>query len=45
MAERTTLSVDSEVRDKIRSMKVGGETYSDVIKRIMSHYDPDEAHS
>jgi len=45
MAERTTLSVDSEVRDKIRAMKTGGETYSDVLKRLMSYYDPEETHS
>lgn len=43
MAERTTLSVNSEVRDRVRSMKVGGETYTDVLRRLISDYDPNEA--
>jgi len=43
MAERTTLSVNSEIRDRIRSMKVGGETYTDVLRRLISDYEPNEA--
>jgi predicted CopG family antitoxin len=41
MAERTTLSVDSDLRDKIRARKVGGETYSDVLRRLMKNADPE----
>lgn len=44
MVERTTLSVTGEVRDEVRSLKTGGETYSELLKRLMEHYDPDEAH-
>ena len=43
MTERTTLSVDSEVRDRIRAKKIGGETYSDVLERLMEQYNPDQA--
>lgn len=43
MADRTTLSIQPDVRDKLRRMKIGGETYTDVITRMMEQYDPDEA--
>lgn len=43
MAERTTLSVEPDLRDKIRAKKVGGETYSDVIRRLIKDADPDKA--
>jgi len=45
MADRTTVTVQPDVRDELRAMKVGGETYTDVIMRMMEHYDPEEAHS
>jgi predicted CopG family antitoxin len=44
MAEQTTLSVDPDLRDKIRARKVGGETYSDVIRRLMKNADSDQTH-
>ena len=45
MVDRTTLSIQPAVRDELRAMKVGSETYTDVIKRMMEHYEPEEVHS
>lgn len=45
MADRTTVTVQPGVRDELRAMKVGGETYTEVIKRMMKHYKHKEAHS
>lgn len=35
----TTIPIDSDVRDKLRAQKVGGETYSDVIERLIEDND------
>jgi len=32
---RTSIPIDAEVRDHLRAEKVGGETYSDVIRRLL----------
>jgi len=31
----TTIPLDSDVRDRLRGCKVGNETYSDVIERLI----------
>jgi predicted CopG family antitoxin len=31
----TTIPIDSDVRDNLRAAKVGNETYSDVITRLL----------
>lgn len=43
MSGGTTLSVDSDLRDRIRAQKVGGETYSDVLERLMREADSNDA--
>ena len=35
----TTIPIDSDVRDKLRGEKVGNETYSDVIERLIQDND------
>jgi predicted CopG family antitoxin len=37
----TTIPIDSDVRDNLRAAKVGNETYSDVITRLLTE-DTDE---
>jgi predicted CopG family antitoxin len=32
----TTIPIDSDVRDELRAEKKGGETYSEVIERLLS---------
>lgn len=34
-----TVSCDDETRDQLRRLKVGGETYDDVLRRILEEYD------
>jgi len=33
---QTTIPIDSDTRDELRAEKVGNETYSDVIERLLS---------
>jgi len=35
----TTIPIDSDVRDRLRGCKVGNETYSDVITRLIENND------
>lgn len=35
----TTIPIDPDVRDRLRGYKVGNERYSDVIERVLDHYD------
>lgn len=35
MAKTTTIPIDSDVRDELRGMKQGNETYTEVIVRLM----------
>lgn len=39
----TTITVTPEMRDRLRSMKRGGESYTDLFERMIEQYDPDEA--
>lgn len=41
MARFTTISVTPEVRDDLRDLKRGGESYSDLLRKVMAGYDPD----
>lgn len=43
MVERTTLSVSEEVRNEVRSLKRGQQTYSELLIEMMEQYDPDQA--
>lgn len=36
MADRTRLPISPHLRDKLRARKIGGETYDDVIERLLS---------
>lgn len=36
---RTTIPIDSDIRDRLRARKVGDETYSDVIRRLLEETD------
>lgn len=42
MADHTTIPIDPDVRDKLRGEKVGNETYSDVIERLIPESNTDE---
>ena len=35
----TTIPIDSDTRDRLRAEKVGNETYSDVIDRLIDEHD------
>ena len=37
MTERTRLPISPDVRDQLRARKVGGETYDDVILRLLAN--------
>jgi len=39
MPDKTSIRVDSETRDKLRAEKQGGETYDDVILRLLGESD------
>lgn len=36
---KTTIPIKSDVRDRLRGRKVGDETYSDVIERLLENTD------
>jgi len=35
----TTIPIESDTRDRLRGEKIGNETYSDVINRLIDAYD------
>jgi len=37
----TTIPIDSDVRDRLRAAKVGDDTYSEVINRLLDEADTD----
>lgn len=37
MSERTRLPISPDVRDQLRAQKIGGETYDDVILRLLDN--------
>ena len=44
MAETTAdtqIPVSSELRDRLRACKRGGDRYDDVLRRMLEQYDPD----
>jgi len=43
MASNTTLSVSEKVRDEVRSLKRGQQTYSELLTEMMEQYDPDQS--
>ncbi len=40
-----TIQVDDATYQALRSYKVGGMTFADVIRRLMEHEDPDKFHT
>lgn len=38
----TGIPVKPETRDKVRSMKRGGEDYDTLLRKMVNQYDPDE---
>lgn len=38
----TTIPIESETRDRLRGEKVGNETYSEVINRLINQVNDDE---
>lgn len=36
MADRTSVKVAPEIRDRLRAEKIGGETYDDVLDRLLN---------
>lgn len=45
MPDYARIPVDSGLRDRIRAVKRGGDTYNDVLQKMVDQYDPDEAHN
>jgi predicted CopG family antitoxin len=41
MVGKTTLSVTEEVRNEVRSLKRGQQTYSELLRKMMEQYEPD----
>lgn len=39
------IAVSSETRDLVRSQKRAGETYDQVLQKMIAQYDPDEFHA
>jgi len=37
----TQIPVSSEMRDRLRGAKQGGERYEDLLQRLLKEYDPD----
>jgi predicted CopG family antitoxin len=37
------MTVSEDVRNAVRSMKRGGETYDELLIKMMEQYDPEEA--
>jgi len=40
--ERTSIKLNKGVRNRLRAQKRGGETYSQLIDRMIEQYDPQE---
>lgn len=40
-AEITTISINPSVRDRIRSLKRGGESYSELLEAMADQYQPE----
>lgn len=41
--KRVNLRVLPEVRDRLKSLKRGGESYEDLLTKMCDQYDPDKA--
>lgn len=41
--QRTQVGLDPDLRDELRAEKVGGETYDDVVERLLTAYREPEA--
>ena len=39
MSEQTSISVDREVRNRIKSLKTGGESYSELLIKMVESYE------
>lgn len=40
MADRTTIPIDTDTRDRLRGAKRGGETYAQAINRVLDAVEP-----
>lgn len=40
---RTSVKIDKSVRDRLKSQKKGGETYNQLIDKMVKQYDPQNA--
>lgn len=41
--DRTSIKLEKRVRNRLRSAKRGGETYNQLLDRMLEQYDPEEA--
>jgi len=41
--DRTSIKLDKSVRDRLRAQKSGGETYSQLLDKMIDQYDPEVA--
>ena len=42
MTERTSISVTADVRDRVKSLKRGGQTYSELLDKMVKSYEPEQ---
>lgn len=42
-AERTSIKLERQIRDRLRGAKRGGETYNQLLDKMLEQYDPEEA--
>jgi hypothetical protein len=42
-AERTSIKLEKQVRDRLKAKKRGGETYNQLIDRMLEQYNPEVA--
>jgi hypothetical protein len=40
---RTSIKLEKRVRNRLRNAKRGGETYNQLLDRMLEQYDPEEA--
>lgn len=41
--ERTSIKLEKRVRDRLRGAKRGGETYNQLLDKMLKQYDPEES--
>lgn len=43
-SQLANIKIDPSTRDRVKSLKRGGDTYDDVLQKMADQYNPDAAH-